>query len=67
MEETDEKIEESKLRQNVFLVYKSNLEGLIKYCLKCGALLDKTLTSESMNTGSQFTMNFHRMLYFLRF
>ena len=44
-------------RERTFLVYESCLKKLLRYCMKCGALIDPSLTEEIQNTGSQ--LSFH--------
>ena len=71
-EEEEEKEEESEkelgpplspsksiTKQKKFIVFESNLLELMKYCIKCGAIINSSLTKQIKNTGSQLTLEFH--------
>ena len=46
-------------KQKTFLVFESKLLELMKYCAKCGAVINSSLTAERKNTGSQLMLIFH--------
>ena len=46
------------ITDRTFLVFESNLKQLLKYCFKCGGLIDPTLTKEIHNEGSQASFRF---------
>lgn len=45
-------------RQSTFIVFKSSLMELLKFCNKCGAALNQALTEEHQNMGSQLSYHF---------
>ena len=50
--------EEENVDDQVLLVYRSQLQELLKYCIKCGSLIDNSVTKVVQNTGSQLAFNF---------
>ena len=43
----------------VLLVFESKLKELLKFCPKCGTVIDSTLTTENKYEGSQLTLHLH--------
>ncbi|XP_057290117.1 uncharacterized protein LOC130612777 [Hydractinia symbiolongicarpus] len=57
-EQEQERIEHRNMepcKQKTYLVYETCIKELIKYCIKCGSIIDSGSISEVKNTGSQLT------------
>ncbi|XP_057313493.1 uncharacterized protein LOC130654865 [Hydractinia symbiolongicarpus] len=57
-EQEQERIEHRNMepcKQKTYLVYETCIKGLIKYCIKCGSIIDSESISKVKNTGSQLT------------
>ena len=47
--------------ERMFMIYESKLKELLKYCPRCGSLVNQGLMQESKNTGSQLTLHIQCM------